>query len=133
MDMNALICKFICRSLWFKSDTDMDSDMHYLTTSSTSRNPMNITCELANLIRREEKKLHAYVFRDLAESFTLGIGERHQPIASRYHPHPPVKPTIIPPSMGTVNWVPSSTPKVLLLLMNASDLMTGEPPYTTWQ
>lgn len=42
----------------FKSDTDMDSDMHYLTTSST---------ELGNFIRREEKKLHAaYVFRDLA-------------------------------------------------------------------
>ncbi|URE23470.1 hypothetical protein MUK42_35422 [Musa troglodytarum] len=65
----------------------MDSDMHYPTAISTSTNPMNITCELGNLVRREEKKLHAYVIWDLAASFTPRIGERHQPIASRYHPY----------------------------------------------
>ena len=69
------------------------------------------------------------------KNFVWGRDKRN-PIASRYQPHLPLKPTIRPPSIENVNGVPSSIPngpKVLLLLLNVSDRITGLAPGTIGQ
>lgn len=68
------------------------------------------------------------------QRLTQWMRERYNPMASRNRPLLPLKPTIMPPSMGNVKGVPSSAPNGpndRLLLLNASDRITGDPPCTT--